>query len=118
MISETPKLKPTIQISDLEKIDIRVGTIKRIEDIENSNKLIKLEVDFGSFSRTIIAGIKKNRENIQEIEGKQALFIINLEPRKMAGQISEGMLFAIGQENEIPLLVIPEKSVPDGSTAH
>lgn len=118
MIPETPELKPTIQISDLEKIDIRVGTIKKIEDIENSSKLIKLEVDFGNFSRTILAGIKKERENIQEIEGKQALFIVNLEPRKMAGQISEGMLFAIGQANEIPVLVVPEKPVPDGTLAH
>lgn len=111
-------IKNNISMADLEKLDIRVGTIKFVEDIAKSDKLIKLTVDFGDFSRTILVGMKGERENPKEIEGKQALFVVNLAPRKMAGELSEGMLFDIGYEDGIiPVLAIPEKPVPDGSRA-
>jgi tRNA-binding EMAP/Myf-like protein len=62
--------------------------------------------------------MKKERENPREIEGKQALFVVNLEPRKMAGEISEGMLFDIGYADGVrPVLATPEKPVPDGTRA-
>ena len=111
-------IKAIIQFEDLEKIDIRVGKIEKVEDVADSDKLVKLCVDFGSFKRTILVGMKKERENLREIEGKQALFIVNLAPRKMMGEISEGMLFDIGYANEItPVLAVPEKDVPDGVNA-
>jgi len=111
-------VKPLISIKDLEKIDIRVGTILKVEDLPDSDKLVKLTVDFGLFQRTILVGMKKERENPREIEGKQALFIVNLEPRKMAGEISEGMMFDIGYSNGItPVLAQPEKAVPNGVNA-
>ena len=111
-------LKETIEISDLDKIDIRVGTIQSVEDIEKSDKMVKLVVDFGGFSRTILVGMKKERENPSEIIGKQALFVVNLAPRKMIGQVSEGMLFDIGYQDGItPVLAQPEKPVPNGSRA-
>jgi len=111
-------IKQTITFEDLEKIDIRVGKIEKVEDVENSDKLVKLSVDFGSFKRIILVGMKKERENPQEIEGKQALFVVNLAPKKMMGEISEGMLFDIGYANEItPILAVPEKEVPDGVNA-
>jgi tRNA-binding protein len=111
-------VKPTIQFEDLEKLDIRVGKIEKVEDVANSDKLIKLTVDFGSFKRIILVGMKKERENPQEIEGIQALFVVNLAPKKMAGEISEGMLFDIGYANEItPVLAVPEKEVPNGVNA-
>jgi tRNA-binding protein len=79
---------------------------------------MKLTVNFGDHSRTILAGIKKERENPREIEGRQALFVVNLEPRKMAGEISEGMLFDIGYADGItPALSVPERAVPDGTRA-
>lgn len=109
-------VKPTIAFEDLEKIDVRVGTIETVEDIEQSDKLVRLIVNFGDFRRTIIVGLKKERENPKEIEGKQTLFVVNLEPRKMMGELSEGMVFDIGYANGIiPVLAIPEKPVPDGS---
>lgn len=115
---KTLPVKPTIKFEDLEKIDIRVGTIEKVEDIENSDKLVRLKVDFGDFKRTILVGMKKERENPHEIEGKQALFVVNLEPRKMMGELSEGMMFDIGYSNEIiPVLSVPEKQVPNGSCA-
>lgn len=111
-------VKPTIKFADLEKIDIRVGTIEKVEDIENSDKLVRLTVDFGDFKRIILVGMKKERENPKEIEGKQALFVVNLEPKKMMNETSEGMLFDIGYANEItPVLAIPEKQVPNGVNA-
>jgi tRNA-binding protein len=111
-------VKPTITLEELEKLDIRVGKIEKVEDVADSDKLIKMIVDFGSFKRIILVGMKKERENPREIEGMQALFIVNLAPKKMAGEISEGMLFDIGYTNEIiPVLAVPEKEVPIGVNA-
>jgi tRNA-binding protein len=89
-----------------------------VEEIPNSDKLMKFTVDFGDHKRTILAGIKKERQNPREIEGRQALFVLNLEPRKMAGEISEGMLFDIGYADGLtPVLVVPERQVPNGTRA-
>ena len=77
---------------------------------------MKLIVDFGSFKRNILVGMKQERENPKEIEGKQALFVVNLAPKNMAGEISEGMLFDIGYADGItPVLAEPEKPVPNGT---
>ena len=111
-------IKPTITMDDLKKIDIRVGAIEHVEDVPNSDKLVRLIVDFGDHKRTILAGIKKERSNPKEIEGRQALFVLNLAPRKMAGLTSEGMLFDIGYADGVtPSLAVPEKAVPNGTRA-
>jgi tRNA-binding protein len=86
-------VKPHVTIEALDALDIRVGTIERVEEVPRSDKLMKLTVNFGDHARRILAGIKKERANPQELEGRQALFVVNLEPRKMAGELSEGMLF-------------------------
>lgn len=111
-------IKPTISPGVLDKIDIRVGTIELVEDVEGSEKLVKLTVDFGDHKRSILVGMKQERENPKEIEGKQALFVVNLEPKKMMGQVSEGMLFDIGYADGIkPVLAVPENRVPSGARA-
>jgi tRNA-binding protein len=111
-------IKPVVAFAALEALDIRVGTIERVEEVSQSEKLMKLTVSFGDHTRTILAGIKKERENPREIEGKQALFVVNLEPRKMAGEISEGMLFDIGYADGVrSVLAMPENPVPDGTRA-
>jgi tRNA-binding protein len=119
MVEFTPApIKPVVGIAALSALDIRVGTIQRVEDVPRSNKLMRLTVNFGDHSRTILAGIKKERENPREIEGRQALFVVNLEPRKMAGEISEGMLFDIGYADGVtPVLSAPERPVPNGARA-
>ena len=94
-------VKPLIPLSVLESVDIRVGQIEAVEDVPGSSKLLRLIVDFGDHRRRILAGMKKERENPQEIVGRQALFVVNLEPRKMMGEISEGMLFDIGYADGI-----------------
>jgi tRNA-binding protein len=118
MMFTVAELKPEIDLADLNKIDIRVGTILTVEDVDGSDKLVKLTVTFGNHQRTILAGMKQERENPKEIEGKQALFIINLPPKMMMGHKSEGMLFDIGYEDGlIPVLAVPEKQIPDGARA-
>lgn len=111
-------IKDEISFEDFEKIDIRVGTIVSVCELRKSNKLMKLTVDFGDHTRTILAGIKQERENPEEIENKQALFVVNLPERKMAGELSQGMLFDIGYADHItPCLAVPESTVPNGSRA-
>jgi len=112
------QVKPPISPDVLSQIDIRVGTIVTVTDVPNSEKLVALEVSFGDHKRTVLAGMKRERLNPREIEGKQALFVVNLPPRKMAGMVSEGMLFDIGySDGTTPVLAVPEKNVPDGTRA-
>lgn len=111
-------IKPIVSYEDFAKIDIRVGTIKRVEAVQGADKLVRLIVDIGDAQRTILAGIKQEREDPTELEGQQALFVVNLEPRKMMGEESEGMLFDIGYADGItPVLAVPEKPVPSGARA-
>ena len=111
-------IKEVIAFEDFAKLDIRVGTITAVSEIEKSDKLMKLTVDFGDHVRSILAGIKQERENTKEIEGKQALFVVNLPERKMAGELSQGMLFDIGYEDKLtPCLAMPESPMPNGSRA-
>jgi len=111
-------LKPVVSFKDFEKIDIRIGTIARVEEIKGADELVRLIVSFGDHQRTILAGIKKERQDPTEIQGKQALFVVNLAPREMMGEVSEGMLFDIGYADGIkPVLAVPEDSVPNGSRA-
>lgn len=112
-------VKATITTDVLEQIDVRVGTILSVEDVPGSRTLVKLTVDFGSFTRTIAAGMKEERADPREIEGRQALFVVNLAPKKLAGVRSEGMLFDIGYADGVmpPALAQPERPVPNGSRA-
>ena len=115
---EPATIKPRVSFADLDRIDVRVGTIISVEDIAGSDKLLKLTVDFGDHRRSILAGMKQERENSREIVGRQALFVVNLEPKKMMGEISEGMLFDIGYADGVkPALAVPETKVPNGTRA-
>ncbi|HXY51742.1 MAG TPA: hypothetical protein VEI01_20005 [Terriglobales bacterium] len=112
------QLKPLIPPELLNQIDMRVGTILSVNDVADSEKLVALEVNFGDHKRTVLVGMKRERADPREIQGKQALFVVNLTPRKMAGMVSEGMLFDIGHLDGItPVLAIPEAHVPDGTRA-
>jgi tRNA-binding protein len=111
-------LKPAVSVADLDKLDVRVGTVVMVEDVPKSSKLLRLTVDFGDHRRTILAGMKGERANPQEIVGLQTLFVVNLEPRRMAGEVSEGMLFDIGYADGLtPALALPERKLPDGTRA-
>ena len=111
-------IKLAISPDLLDQIDIRVGTIERVDDVPRSDKLVKLTVDFGEFQRTVLVGMKQERADPREVLGKQALFVVNLAPRKMMGEVSEGMLFDIGYADGItPVLAMPETPVPNGTRA-
>jgi methionine--tRNA ligase beta chain len=122
LVSEQPfkpaPIKPTIAYDAFEKVDIRVGSIELVEDVPKSDRLVRLRVDFGDHKRNILVGMKRERKEPTEIQGKQALFVLNLEPRKMMGEVSEGMLFDIGYaDGVIPVLAMPEKAIPNGARA-
>jgi tRNA-binding protein len=111
-------LKPQITLEDLERVDIRVGTILSVADVAGSEKLVALRVGFGDFERTILVGMKLERADPAEVVGRQALFVVNLAPRTMFGIVSEGMLFDIGAADRlVPCLAVPEWAVPDGTGA-
>jgi tRNA-binding protein len=111
-------LKPIVAIAELDKLDIRVGTVVAVEDVPKSAKLLRLTVDFGDHRRIILAGMKAERPNPQDLVSRQALFVVNLEPRRMAGEISEGLLFDIGYaDGMLPALAIPERELPNGARA-
>ena len=111
-------IKAAIEFADFEKLDIRVGTILSVVPVAKSAKLMKLTVDFGDHERSILAGIRKERADPEEIVGVQALFVVNMPPRIMAGETSEGMLFDIGYADGIaPCLATPERALPNGARA-
>src|SRR3982751_5235323 len=111
-------IKAAIALADLEKIDIRAGTILAVDALRGSDKLVQLRVSFGDHERVILSGMKQERADPHEIIGRQALFVVNLESRKMRGIVSQGMLFDIGFADGIkPALAVPEHPVPDGSRA-
>jgi methionine--tRNA ligase beta chain len=115
---EVAPVKPTVSIDVLQKLDIRVGTIKLVEDVKGSDKLVKLTVDFGDQLRTILVGMKQERAEPKQVEGMQTLFVVNLEPKKIMGEVSEGMLLDIGYADGIkPVLAVPEAEVPNGARA-
>src|SRR5262249_55082176 len=111
-------VNPALPISVVESLDVRVGTIQAVDDVAGSRKLVRLTVGFGDHTRSVLAGMKQERSNVEELIGKQALFIVNLEPKKMAGELSEGMLFDIGfADGLVPALAMPERPMPDGARA-
>ena len=111
-------VKQTITVDLLEQVDIRVGTICVVEDVKGSDKLLKLTVDFGDHTRTVLVGMKQEREDPKQIEGRQALFVINLEPKQIMGEVSQGMVLDIGYADGIKaVLALPEEEVPNGARA-
>ena len=115
---EPALIKPEISHAELERIDVRVGTIQSVDNVECADKLVKLVVDFGDHTRSILAGLKEERKRPSELSGMQALFVVNVKPRRMRGEISEGMLFDIGYADGLtPCLAVPESPVPNGTRA-
>lgn len=108
-----------VSIEDFSKLDLRVGRIVNVEDIEKARRpMYKLTIDFGSEVgiRTIVAGIK----NFYEKEGlinRQIVCIVNLDPKSVAGVESQGMILAAEDEKGIAVLV-PEKELANGSKIH
>jgi methionine--tRNA ligase beta chain len=112
----------TIKFDDFAKVEIRIGKIVSAEKVENSEKLLKLEVDFGfeevdgrqtCLRRQVIAGIAQYYAP-EALVGKECPFAYNLAPRKLAGLESQGMIMCPSNESG-PVLLHPDKEVPPGS---
>jgi tRNA-binding EMAP/Myf-like protein len=111
-------VKPEVGHATLETLDVRLGTIRAAVAVAGTDRLAALTVDFGDHSRTIVAGIRTERASLDDVVGAQALFAINLAPRKIRGQLSEGMLFDIGFADGLrPAFAQPEWPLPDGVRA-
>ncbi len=106
-----------INFSEWEKIDLRVGQIKAVEDIEGADKLYKLTVDLGKEmgKKTICAGIKSHYKK-DELKGKKIILFANLAPRKLKGIESQGMILAaVSKDEKKVVLLAPEKDIEVGS---
>ena len=106
-------IKPTISFADFEKLDIRIGTIVSAQTVPEADKLLKLEVDLGEEQRQIMAGIAQVFTDPQILVGKQVPILVNLEPRKLRGYESQGMMLA-ADDNGQPVLLHPNLTVPAG----
>lgn len=104
----------TISFDDFKKVEIRIGKIVSAEKIENSNKLLKLQVDFGSGQRQILAGIAKYYTPEQLI-GKLCPFAFNLAPKKLGELESQGMILCADSGDGGPMLMHPDKEILPGS---
>ena len=102
-----------IKFEDLKKAELKIAKIIEAEEIANSEKLLKLQIDLGGEKRQIIAGIKKTY-NYKELIGKEIVVVTNLEPRVMMGFESQGMLLAVDDNG--PVLLRPDREVPPGSS--
>jgi methionine--tRNA ligase beta chain len=102
-----------ISIDEFRKIELKIATIKSAEPHPNADKLMVLQIDLGSEQRQICAGIR-NQYTPEELVGKQIVVVANLEPAKLRGLESQGMLLAASDEGRV-IILTPEKSVQAGS---
>jgi len=108
-----------ISIDEFAKIEVKVGTVKSAELVPETDKLLRLSVDFNEESgpRQIVSGIRAYVSEPEDLIGRQLAFVTNLQPRKIKGLESNGMLFAVGQDDTFAFLV-PDREVPPGTSAH
>ena len=120
-----------IQYEDFKKMDMRIGLIRFVEEIEGADKLLRFEIDFGlkeseelPFAkeeyrnrdvRQIVSGIKEYFPDFTSLVGKKALYILNLEPRKIRGVMSHGMLMAVDGVDGKPVFLVPDAEVFPGA---
>lgn len=111
-----------VNYEEFKKMDIRIGTIKEIEPIPETDKLLRCQIDFNEVDaegnkklRQIISGIHEYYPDFEKLIGKQVLYIVNLEPRTIKGVESNGMLMAVDGKDGTPVFLIPETEVNTGS---
>src|SRR3989344_961409 len=107
-----------ISIDDFNKVEVKIGTVRSAERVPETDKLLRLVVDFGEESgpRQIISGIATYVSETESLVGRQLAFVTNLEPRTIKGLESNGMLFAVGSGESFAFLT-PDRKVPSGTGA-
>lgn len=108
-----------ISYDDFAKVTVQVGTVRHAELVPETDKLLRLEVDFGEATgpRQIVSGIRAYVNEPEDLIGRQLSFVTNLAPRKIKGLESNGMLFAVGEGDSFAFLT-PDRSIPPGTAAH
>jgi methionyl-tRNA synthetase len=106
--------KPEIVYDDFAKLDLRVGTVTACEKVEKADKLLKLTIDLGIETRTIVSGIALHYK-AEEMVGKQVVVVTNLAPRKMKGIESQGMILTAEDKDGKLRLLKPDEAVSPGS---
>ncbi len=108
-----------ISIEEFSKIEVKVGTVKTAERVPETDKLLRLTVDFGEETgpRQIVSGIAAYVPEPESLVGRQLSFVTNLAPRMIKGLESNGMLFAVGQDDTFAFLT-PDRAIPPGTSAH
>jgi len=114
-----------VSYEEFKKMDIRVGTIREIEPVPETDKLLRCQIDFNEVDeegnkklRQIVSGIHEFYPEYEKLIGKQVLYIVNLEPRTIKGVESNGMLMAIDGKDGKPVFLIPETEVEPGVRVH
>ena len=102
-----------ISYDEFSKLDIRVALVEKVEKVPKADKLLKLSIDLGTEKRTIVAGLAEFY-NPKDLIGKKIVILANLEPRKLRGILSEGMLLAADDGKNVSML-IPDKDITPGS---
>jgi methionine--tRNA ligase beta chain len=104
----------TISLGDFRELDLRIGKVVSAERLPDADKLIKLILDLGDHQRQVVAGIADIVADAADLVGKEMLVLVNLEPRILRGEESNGMILAVNVGGK-PVLLTPEEEVPPGS---
>jgi len=112
--AQTSALKPAITIDDFKKIDLRVGRVIEAEKVEKSAKLIKLQIEIGNEKRQVIAGIAQHYK-AEDLVGKLVVIVANLQPAKLMGYDSEGMILAASNDSGVLTIVGVQSEISTGS---
>lgn len=111
-----------ISYDDFKKLEMRIGTVRNIEPVEGTDKLLRCELDFGEVDdqgipqlRQIVSGIREYYPEYEKLIGKQLLYVTNLESREIRGVMSHGMLMAVDSALGTPVFLVPDQPVPPGS---
>ena len=102
-----------INFDDFKKLDLRIAKILKAEKIEGSNKLLKFQIDIGDEEKQLVAGLA-GHYNPEDLVGREIVVVVNLEPKKLMGVESQGMLLAASRDDDIVLLQ-PDREIEPGS---
>ncbi len=110
---EKQGVKNLVSYEEFKKLDIRVALVEKVEKVPKADKLYKLSVDLGTEKRTLVAGLAEHYK-ADELIGKKIVILTNLEPRKLRGILSQGMLLAAVEGDKVSILT-PDKDLPSGA---
>lgn len=103
----------TISMEDFAKVDLRAGRVINAQKVPGKDKLLVLQVDIGTETRTVVAGIAQEF-SVDELIGKQVVLVANLEPKRVGGIVSQGMILAAGEEQALAIVTL-DRDVPPGT---